>query len=280
MSKIFFISIIFIASSLFSLYLKAQDGDKYIDSLKSLLDYSVGKSRVDILNKISRAYWPISYTTALEFSSQAYKAASRISYMEGMADAANRSGNVYYHLKDSTRALYYYQKALELAKAMGDENKKGMIYNNIGLLYANFNKYNKALEFYFLSLESTKKNGDKHNLATTTENIGDTYFRTNSFNKSLEYYSRLIEILTETKDTNYLARAYDLYGSTFMKLLEFDKALKNHTIAYNLYEALGDSAGMLNSFFYAGQALSRNNILHAAREHFNYTLEKIGRAHV
>jgi two-component system, sensor histidine kinase and response regulator len=274
MRALFTILLLIIAWTYKPFEAKGQDsGNKQIDSLLVLMNSSEGKRKVDLLNDISRAYWNISYKTALDYSSKAYNQASEINYFEGMSDAANRIGNIYYFLKDTTRALDYYKKSLELAQTIGSEKRKGIIYNNIGLLYATNRNQDKAIYYYTLGLETKIRDGDKQLIATSLHNLGNAFTEKKNYNKALDYFSRLIILMEELKDSASLAQGHELYGYTCMHLRQFDKAFEHHSIAYDIRNNLGDSLGMTRSFFYIGQSLLNRNNLAGARTHFNMVIE-------
>lgn len=274
MRNLFTIFLLIVSVTFLSPESKGQEiRNKQIDSLLALMNQNEGKRKVDLLNDVSRAYWNISYKTALDYSSKAYNLAAEINYFEGMSDAANRIGNIYYFLKDTTRALDYYKRSLELAQTIGSEKRKGIIYNNIGLLYATSRNQDKAIYYYTLGLNSKLQDGDKLLIATSMHNLGNSFTEKGDFNEALGYYSRLIELMEELKDSASLAQGYELYGYTCMRLLRYDKAFEYHSMSYDIRNSLGDSLGMTRSLFYIGQSLLNKNQLTGARIHFNMVIE-------
>jgi tetratricopeptide (TPR) repeat protein len=191
MRNLFTIFLLIVSVTFLSPESKGQEiRNKQIDSLLALMNQNEGKRKVDLLNDVSRAYWNISYKTALDYSSKAYNLAAEINYFEGMSDAANRIGNIYYFLKDTTRALDYYKRSLELAQTIGSEKRKGIIYNNIGLLYATSRNQDKAIYYYTLGLNSKLQDGDKLLIATSMHNLGNSFTEKGDFNEALGYFSR------------------------------------------------------------------------------------------
>lgn len=274
MRNLFTIIALIVSLTFPSLETKGQEaGNKQIDNLLVLLNQSEGKSRVDLLNDLSKAYWDKSYKTALEYSSQAYNLAAQINYFEGMSDAANRIGNIYYFLKDTVRALDYYRRSLELAQTIGSEKRKGIIYNNFGLLYESVSNHNKAIYYYTLGLESKIKDGDKQLISTSLINLGVSFNSTGNFNKAVDFLTQYIKIMEDLKDSVNLAQGHELYGETCMRLLQFDKAFEHHSKSYNIRSSIGDSLGMTRSLFYIGQSLLYKNSLTGARAHFNTVIE-------
>ena len=57
--------------------------------------------------------------------------------------------------EDYTKALEYYDKALEIRKEVFRENHPDLAnsYQNMGLVHKNLNRYTKALEYYKMHLE-------------------------------------------------------------------------------------------------------------------------------
>jgi protein O-GlcNAc transferase len=239
MRNLFTILVLIVFVTFPVLKIKGQEpGNKQIDSLFVLMNQNEGKRKVDLLNELSRAYWNISLKTALDYSSKAYNQATEINYFEGMSDAANRIGNIYYFLKDTTRALDYYQRSLELAQTIGSEKRKGVIYNNIGLLYASVKNQDKAIQYYTLGLESKIKYGDKLLISSSLHNLGNSFNETGNFNKALDYFSWYIKITEEIKDSASLAQGHELYGYTCMRLLRYDKAFEHHSKSYDIRKSL------------------------------------------
>lgn len=258
---------IFAFSTVCGLVTKAQETSVGIDSLNALILKKEGKEKVDLLNDLSREYWNISLKTALSYSSQAYELASEINYFEGMSDAANRSGNVYYFLKDTTRALEYYRKALELAQTIGNERSKGVIFNNIGALYANVNEFGKAIHFYTMGLESKIKHGDKILMSATLSNIGWALYNSGQYSKALEYYMQFTRIGEEIYDSITLAGGYRNIGLTYLKMGQYNSAVEYFQKAYGIFEERKDSIGMTQAFFNIGVALLQKNSLVGAKSH-------------
>ena len=248
-----------------------------VDSLKTSLNRAEGREKVDILNELSRAYWGRSFKTALEYSTQSYELAMRINYFEGMADATNRIGNIYYFLSDTTKALDFYRKSLEIAQAIGNEKRKGIIYNNLGILYASVRDYEKAIPFYRMGLEAKIKDGDKALIASSFGNLGNALSLDRNYKEALVNYEQYTKIWEDLNDSASIARGHELMGMAWMMQKDFDKSIKDHTIAYNIRNEIQDSTAMAQSLFRIGQNLLRTNRLEGARIHFDNALETAGK---
>jgi len=67
-----------------------------IDTLKEQLESVSGAERVDILNRLSGAYFDKSATTALEYSKEALHLSRETGYRQGEAVALRGIGNIYH----------------------------------------------------------------------------------------------------------------------------------------------------------------------------------------
>jgi two-component system, sensor histidine kinase and response regulator len=244
-----------------------------VDSMKAELNRVEGREKVDLLNELSRAYWDRSFKTALGYSTQSYELATRLNYFEGMADATNRIGNIYYFLRDTAKALDFYRRSLEIAQAIGNEKRKGIIYNNLGILYASFRNYEKAIPFYQMGLEAKIKDGDKSLIASSFGNLGNALYLDRNYKDALINYEQYTKIWEGLNDSLNIARGYELMGMARMMQKDFEKSIKDHTLAYNIRSELLDSIAMAQSLFRIGQNLLRMNRLEGAKIHFENALE-------
>ena len=256
--------------------IQAQRVSPLVDSLKGILPKKAVREKVDLLNQLSRAYWEHSYTIALEYSMQAYQLATDLNYFDGMAESANRIGNVYFFLNDTARSLDYYRKAFEIAQTYGNEKRIAASLNNIGLLYSNLNMFEKANTYFLPSLEILEKLDEKELLAYSLMNLGNSYFRNDDFEHAVLYYGRLVRHREKIGPELDLSYAYELYGDAYRFLVDREKALENHLKAYAIREELGDSMAMGQSIFKIGQILFDQNQLEGARIHFDMAQDMAG----
>ncbi|CAF1184274.1 unnamed protein product [Didymodactylos carnosus] len=112
------------------------------------------------------------------------------------------------------------------------------IHNNIGLIYNDMGDYSKALTYYEQALElELKRLGSNHPfVATTYNNIGGVYNEMRDYSKALTYYERALELKLKTLDPNHpdVAAAYNNIGGVCDDMGDYSKALTYYEQALEL----------------------------------------------
>lgn len=127
----------------------------------------------------------------------------------------NRIGIIYKHLKQYRKALYYYEKHLNVVKQYDNPSGYYVPLNNIANIYGQLNEYQKSLNYYFQCLEILKDKGNLENIALTNQNMGYTYYKMgelhlalNHFNISLKSYKKSGNNFEMTRTLDGIARVY------------------------------------------------------------------------
>ena len=140
-------------------------------------------------------------------------------------------GSVKIHQDDYEKALWYYEKALEIWQKTLPPNHPLLAtsYNNIGGVYRYMGKYSKALSFYEKALEIWQKTlpPNHPDLATSCSNIGGVYRYMGKYSKALSFYEKALEIWHRTLPPNHpdLATSYNNIGLVYDNMGEYSKAL-------------------------------------------------------
>ncbi|CAF1311807.1 unnamed protein product [Adineta steineri] len=143
----------------------------------------------------------------------------------------NQLGSVKDAQGDYEKAIWYYEKALEIRQETLPPNHPDFAqsYNNIGMVYGEMGEYPKALSFYEKSLEIQQKTlpSNHSDLATSYNNIGLVYKNLGEYSKALSYYETAFEIWQRTLSSNHpsLAASYNNIAMVYSTLGEYSKAL-------------------------------------------------------
>lgn len=54
-------------------------------------------------------------------------------------------GNAHYRLGNYKTAIHYYERALKIAKDLGDRSGEGKVYENLGIVHRNLGDYETAI---------------------------------------------------------------------------------------------------------------------------------------
>lgn len=97
----------------------------------------------------------------------------------------NSLGSVSSELKEYSRAIFYYQKALETIKIgnlQSNEHQEATCLNNLGLLYSDLKDYKKAISFYKKALSNDKlkiQNSELYSIVI--DNLAYSELKSNNF---------------------------------------------------------------------------------------------------
>jgi signal transduction histidine kinase len=232
------------ATSLFSY---AQDTPP-IDSLKSVLEKRMGKQRVNLLNDISRAYWNINFDSSLVYAQKALKYSNKIRFDEGISNAYNRIGNVWYFRQQHDSALHYYQKALTLRKEMKKPSTVASIYNNIAILYLMKEQLTIALEFYHKAYKTSEDADNKEDMLRYATQLGAIYNENSNYSKSIEHYLHTLEIAKSLNDKEAQAITCQNIADIYKSINAYDNALDYNIRALKIFQSSNNVRGESSAY--------------------------------
>ncbi|CAF0915691.1 unnamed protein product [Adineta steineri] len=150
-------------------------------------------------------------------------------------------GYVQDHKGDYAKAIWYYEKALEIEQNTLPSNHPSLTisYNNIGSLYDKIRKYSKALSSHEKALEIYQKTlpSNHPSLATSYGNIGLVYNNMEEYSKALSFHEKALEIRQRIFPLNHcdLATSYGNIGLVYNNMGEYSKALSFHEKALEIF---------------------------------------------
>ena len=135
----------------------------------------------------------------------------------------NQLGYVKDHQGDYEKALWYYEKALEILEKIVPPNNPlfATSYNNIGMVYDSMGEYSKALLFCEKALEIDHKTLPLNHpgLAASYSNIGTLYLNMGEYSKAISFFEKAFEMQQKTLPSNHpdLASSYNNIGTVYRK---------------------------------------------------------------
>ncbi|CAF3904094.1 unnamed protein product [Adineta steineri] len=154
----------------------------------------------------------------------------------------NQLGYVKDDQGDYEKAIWYYEKALEICQKTLPSNHPSLAtsYNNIGSVYSKMGEYSKALSFYEKALEIWQKTlpSNHPDLASSYNNKGNVYDNMGEYSKALSYYEKALEIKQKNLPSNHpsLATSYSNIGLVYDNMGEYSKALSSQKKALEIYQ--------------------------------------------
>ena len=266
------------------------------DSLE--LNIKIAKARKDfkvtdtlyitMLNKLSSELRYYNTDSLLLLSKQALKYSQQTEYFPGECRALLGLGNYYSDKGDHLQGITYYQKALDLAMEINDNElilrtknnlsgeygykgdyakaligylegvelavefddllMQSIINENIANLYASQKDYKQALEFYKIVKKINDKIGNEVYAAETMSNMASVYAEMGNLEHAMFNINSSISIFEKNEILDWLAFAYEIKGKTYLEENKFKWALYWYQQSEMLHEDLQDDRGKIDLF--------------------------------
>lgn len=175
------------------------------------------------------------YVTALDN----YLKASKISLElkdEGRYSASlNNIGIIYVLQENYSKAIYYFNKSLEIEEGRKDPLQKSIRYFNLGDCYKELGKYNEAIGFYTNSLLIENKLKNKVGIIYAQLGLAEVYLSTKRIADAEQALAE-IEKMKDAFDSESKVLFLRMKGKLSKKKLEFEAAEKFFMEAKDLSE--------------------------------------------
>jgi serine phosphatase RsbU (regulator of sigma subunit)/predicted ATPase/predicted Ser/Thr protein kinase len=167
----------------------------------------------------------------------------------------DRAVDVYIDLGDRFRKAYltqraasYYETGIEVAEALGDDERRALIQGKLGSLYNRGGDFDRAIRFYNRAL--TGSGLTENSRDQSLQGLGYAHFRKHQYNEALRCFKRLLE---ESKDQqvrpdvlNHISRIYLARGQLgrseryAQEALELVRGTGREILLASIYGNLGD----------------------------------------
>ncbi|MEM9302979.1 MAG: tetratricopeptide repeat-containing sensor histidine kinase [Pseudomonadota bacterium] len=131
-------------------------------------------------------------------------------------DATINLALIHYTEGKTATALSMSLEALAVKRLAGDDIAISVLLNNIGAMYRRQGDYEKAIESYFETLQISEAMDDEAGLFAPLYNIGVTYQRWEQYETALQYYRRAMTAAEAQELERSIARAKAAIGETLM----------------------------------------------------------------
>ena len=143
----------------------------------------------------------------------------------------NQLGLVYFQMRECSKALQFYKKALEICQRilLANDTSIGISYCNIGRAYSDIGKYFNALWHLKKSVEILLENPSQNQqkLCGCYANIGGLYSKMNAYGEALSFHERALAISRNNLPSNhpYLPTHYSNISGVYCSLGQYNQAL-------------------------------------------------------
>ena len=252
-----------------------------VDSLKRLLlSAKTDTARMNLLNKLSRAYEEFKPDSVIYFAKQLLAlswanrvdfniaiAMGRISYAEynkgnyaealkfglqevkifekqkdpkALANAYNGLGNIFKGQENYTKAVYYYKKCQQTAISCGDKLDLLYSYLNLGNVYGQINRLDSAVYYANKAISFTKEIHLNYGIDYDLFNLGTVNFKQKRYKAAYDYYHKALKIAHDDANFKHEGEYCVSLAEYFYRVHPVDSAL------YYAHVALSDSRKSLS----------------------------------
>jgi tetratricopeptide (TPR) repeat protein len=206
-----------------SLFTKAQS---FTDSVASSYKNLSYKIQVDSINELSRSYRITNPDKAIVLNLLANKISVENMYYEGRIKSLQLLGYTYHYHQVNDSAIFYYKKALNVAKTINNAKERAVCHGSMAINYNQQNYYDKSIEYFELARKDFRELKDISGEAKVYANIGNVYLSKGSSRKALESYLQSIDLCEKIDDNNLMATNLSNIAIIYQNLDEIDKALE------------------------------------------------------
>ncbi|MCX7634455.1 MAG: tetratricopeptide repeat protein, partial [Syntrophales bacterium] len=220
---------------------KAYNESRFHDALRhyeralSLLPNKRGEEAGALYGDMGLCYLQLGENEqALRFFERSLEIARRLANQELLSDGHDHLGQTYTNLEAFEKGEFHLREALNIRKKLNNPYKLGESYNNLGLLYYRMGHLGKALEHYERSLAIAKENNFEQESGYLLGNIGMVYLDLQLYEKAKKYLEESVRNREKFNNPQDLGIGYDNLGGVYLVTGEHEKAIRFFTKALEI----------------------------------------------
>lgn len=144
-------------------------------------------------------------------------------------------------------AKEWYEKSLELRRALRDEKGCANSLNNLGNIALYQGEYDQALQLYTQSLRLSEKLEDQIAITRALHNMGVVASRQGNYIKAQEFFEQDVVVCKQLNNSYTLAESLHNFGTVMQDQGSFEEAKKLFQESLELREELGDRRGIAHT---------------------------------
>jgi two-component system, sensor histidine kinase and response regulator len=178
------------------------------------------------LNSKGAVLWGLgNYSEAIESYIDASAYFEQLGMTKFLSLAMSNIGLIYESWGQKEDALFYFKRAVTLAREAEDPSATGYALNNMGSFMRSAEQYDSALYYFQLSLEEYAED-NIGGIWLNLNGFGKTYAKIKAYDKSLDYFFKALQLAEETNSDYRRALAKQSISSTMADKGDYKNALQ------------------------------------------------------
>jgi len=245
-----------------------------LDSLKKEMVKALpDTNKVNLLNKLSIKTHSLNYQQSLDYALQALELSESLGFENGMMKAYTNIAYGYHLLGKTVLAKEYFDKAVDLAKTLNDQEQLVIIYNYYYLFYDKIELHDKASEYAFKALRLSEEIDYQAGIAAMSINIATLYGAQENLEKEKEYLFKALEISKKLNHKKKIALINNNLGVISLNNNNYDEALGYFEKASETYEKMENYNSLVLLYLNIGLALKEKGSLKESLSYFRKSLD-------
>ena len=137
-------------------------------------------------------------------------------------------------------AFKYYRLSLKIFEEIKNKNGMADCYNNIGIINSIIGDITKTEEYFKKALVIREELGNELKISDSYNNLGILYRINGKFNDAIDLYKKSLIIYKKIKNTEGIARSYSNIAVIYLSKKSYDEAIEYFNFTLNLYDSLQD----------------------------------------
>lgn len=252
--------------------LPARSQNVELDSLRKALAGQLNDSvKLVYLDQLATSFLMQDEDSARKYLQLQKELALRANQSRMLARAYSNYGNFFKDkLFNNDSAKAYFQRALDIETALGNDQGIADMYHLLGVAFAKEGNSEMALSYYLKALPIKESLGDHVATSNTVTSIGFIYNNVGMYRKALEHFQRALELLdTAGVPYNRKRGAYNNVGLAYMRLKDYDEARRYYRMSVKDLKETDNLRGY--GIFYNNMGVTYDENFQFDSAHYYYT---------
>jgi len=208
------------------------------------------------------------YPEATAFYEKSLEIARAIADRYSEAASLGELGNTYRSLGQYQRAIDVQQQSLKIKREIGDRQGEANSLGNLGIAYHFLGQYQRAIDVQQQSLKIKREIGDRQGEANSLGNLGIGYHSLGQYQRAIDLEQQSLEIKREIGDLQGEANYLHSLGNAYHDLGQYQRAIDFYHLSLEIFHEVGNRHYEANALFTMARSLAKLGQSWEAKQHY------------